>query len=80
MVKMGNNGHQQVPSKTRRAGWNQSHPPFQGGNNFNSSQPSLIELVIGPAKINENINKKLLANDKTLESLDRKIESLSSML
>ena len=32
------------------------------------------------AKINENINKKLLANDKTLESLNIKIETLSSSL
>ena len=32
------------------------------------------------AKVNENINKKLLANDKTLESLNIKIETLSSSL
>ena len=38
------------------------------------------ELVLGQAKINENINKKLLANDKTLENLNVKIETLSSTL
>ena len=38
------------------------------------------ELVLGHVKINENINKKLLANDKTLESLNVKIETLSSTL
>ena len=36
--------------------------------------------MLGQAKINENINKKLLANDKTLESLNVKIETLSSTL
>ena len=36
--------------------------------------------MLGQAKINENINKKLMANDETLESLNVKIESLSSTL
>ena len=69
-------------------GWNQPRPPFQGGNNynpsynsnFNSNQPPLRELVLGQVKINENINKKLLANDKSLESLNVKLETLSSTL
>ena len=69
-------------------GWKQPRPRFQGGNNynpsynsnFNSNQPPLREPVLGQAKINENINKKLLANDKTLESLNVKIETLSSTL
>jgi hypothetical protein len=69
-------------------GWNQPRPPFQGGNNYNSSfssnfnsnQPPLRELVLGQVKINENINKKLLANDKTLENLNVNLETLSSML
>src|SRR6185503_11208901 len=68
--------------------WNQPCPPFQGGNNynpsynsnFNSNQPPLRELVLGQVKINENINKKLLANDKSLESLNVKLETLSSTL
>ena len=41
--------------------WNQPRPPFQGGNNYNSSfnsdfnsnQPPLRELVLGQAKINK---------------------------
>src|SRR6185437_2220835 len=69
-------------------GWNQPRPPFQGGNNynpsynsnFNSNQPPLRELVLGQVKINENINKKHLANDKSLESLNVKLETLSSTL
>jgi hypothetical protein len=40
----------------------------------------LKDLVLGQVKINENINKKLLANDKSLESLNVKLETLSSML
>ena len=36
--------------------------------------------MLGQVKINENINKKLLVNDKTLESLNVKLETLSSML
>ena len=38
------------------------------------------ELVLGQVKINENINKKHLANDKSLESLNVKLEALSSTL
>ena len=40
----------------------------------------LRDLVLGQVKINENISKKLLANDKTLESLNVKLETLSSTL
>ena len=36
--------------------------------------------MLGQVKINENINKKLLANDKTLENLNVKLETLSSTL
>jgi hypothetical protein len=43
-------------------GWNsQSQPPFQGTSNINSNyssnQPSLKDLVLGQAKINENLTK-----------------------
>ena len=38
------------------------------------------ELVLGQVKINKNINKKLLANDKSLESLNVKLETLSCTL
>ena len=70
-------------------GWGQAHPPFQGGSNnfnsnfnssFNSNQPSLRDLVFGQAKINESLNKKLAANDKILESINAKVETLSSAL
>ena len=70
-------------------GCGQSRPPFQGGgnnynssfnSNFNSNQPSLRDLVFGQAKINESLNKKLAANDKILENINAKVETLSSTL
>jgi hypothetical protein len=62
--------------------WNQC-PYYQGGNqgnSFNSNQPSLKDLVFGQAKINDSFNKKLDACDKTLESLNTMVDSLSSSL
>ena len=66
-------------------GRGQVRPPFQGGinnfnSNFNSNQPSLRDLVFGQAKINESLNKKLAANDKVLENINAKVETLSSAL
>ena len=70
-------------------GWGQARPPFQGGGNnfnsnfnsiFNSNQPSLRDLVFGQAKINESLNKKLATNDKVLENINAKVETLSSAL
>ena len=43
-----------------------------------SIQPSLKDIVLGQAKINENITKKLMFNDKMIENINSKIESLSS--
>ena len=60
----------------------QSRPPFQGdsniNSNFNSNQPSLRDLVFGQDKINGSLNKKLIANDKILEGILAKVETLSS--
>ena len=67
-----NNGFRQGNNN----GWNnQSHP--QGGNsnfnsNYNSNQPSLKDLVLGQAKINENHTKKLTYNDNMLENINFK--------
>ena len=36
--------------------------------------------MLGQAKINENITKKLMYNDKMLENINSKIESLSSSI
>jgi hypothetical protein len=65
-------------------GWNMSRPPYKGVNNFNSNfnlnQPSLKDLIFIQAKINESLNKKLATNDKSLENINIKIETLSSVL
>jgi hypothetical protein len=55
-----NNGFRQQGNNNR---WNNQSRP-QGGNskfnsNYNSNQPSLRDLVLGPARINENLTKKL---------------------
>jgi len=65
-------------------GWNNQSRP-QGGNsnhnsNFNSNQPSLKDLVLGQAKINESLTKKITYNDKMLENISSKIEDLSSAI
>jgi hypothetical protein len=61
---------------------NQSHP--QGNSNFNSNynsnQPSFKDLVLDQVKINENITKKLIYNDKMLENINSKVESLSTLV
>jgi hypothetical protein len=43
------------------------------------NQPSFKDLVLGQVKINENITKKLICNNKMLENINSKIESLSSV-
>ena len=62
-------------------GW-QPPRPYPGNNgNFNSSNsnmPNLKDLVYGQTKINEGTNKKLAANDKTLENINAKLETLAS--
>jgi hypothetical protein len=40
----------------------------------------LRDLVFGQAKINESLNKMLAGNDKILESINAKVETLSSTL
>ena len=75
---MNNGFHQQ-----NNNGWN-NQSRLQGGNNFNSNynsnQPSLNDLVLGQAKINENLTKKLTYNDKMLENINIKIEGLTSSI
>ena len=74
-----NNGYRPQGGQT----CNQQRPYYEGGNqgnSFNPNQPSLRDLVFGQAKINECFNKKIAAYDKTLDSLNIKINSLSSAL
>ena len=44
----------------------------------NLNQPSFKDLVLGQVKINENLTRKLMSNDKMLENINSQIESLSS--
>jgi uncharacterized coiled-coil protein SlyX len=67
-------------------GWN-SRPNFpfnnQSGGNYSNSfnnQPSIKDLVFGHARINESLNKKLVANEKVLENLNSTIESFTSTM
>jgi hypothetical protein len=62
-------------------GWNNQPCPQSNLNfnsNYNSNQPSFKDLVLGQVKINKHITKKLVYNDKMLENINSKIESLSS--
>jgi len=72
-----NNGYR--PPQQGNSGWYNQHRPQ--GNNFSNSfsnQPSLKDLVLGQAKINENLTKKLSFNDKVFENINSKLEALSS--
>jgi len=65
-----------------------SRPFYQGqgmgynnnsGNSF-GNQPSLKDLVLGQIKINDSINKRIVGNDKILESLSEKMDSFNSAI
>ena len=82
-INNNNNGY-----RPQQQQWN-SRPFYQGnqGNgynqNFNNSfgnQPSLRVLVLGQSKINDSINKKMMANDKILENLSEKLDSFNSAM
>ena len=38
------------------------------------------DLVLGQSKINDSINKKMMANDKILENISEKMDSFSSTI
>ena len=80
---IGNN----LGSQQQRQGSNQQQrSTYQGkylGNNynsFNSKQPSLRDLILEQARINENISKKLAFNDKVLENINTKMDNFSSAI
>ena len=71
----------------QRQGWNQQQQStYQGKylgnyyNSCNSKQPSLRDLILEQARINENISKKLAFNDKILENINTKMVSFSSAI
>ena len=60
-----NNGFRQLGNN----GWNNQSYPQGNPNynlNYNSNQPSFKDMVLGQARINENLTKKLTYNDKIL--------------
>jgi hypothetical protein len=65
-------------------GWNQPRPYYQGGNGnsnyFNPNQPTLRDLVYGQAKINESLQKKLVATEKSIETIHAKMDRLSTAI
>jgi len=63
--------------------WNNQSRPQGNSNynsNYNSNQPSLKDLVLGQAKINESLTKKLTTNDKILENINSQIIGLTSTI
>jgi hypothetical protein len=47
------------------------------GQNFNRSEPSLKDIVWDQLRINLEVGKNLLANDKILESIDSKMNNFT---
>ena len=70
----------------QRQGWNPQRSTYQGKypgntyNSFNPKQPSLRDIILEQARINENISKKLAFNDKVLENINTKMDSFSSAI
>jgi hypothetical protein len=80
---IGNSNNSFHPNKGFNAGWNKPSFPFdnrqQGGmgQNFNRSEPSLKDIVRDQVRINSKVGKKLLANDRILESIDSKMDNFT---
>jgi hypothetical protein len=47
------------------------------GHNFNRNEPSLKDIVWDQLRINSEVGKKLHANDRILESIDRKMNNFT---
>ena len=70
-------------------GWNQQQRPnqegnYQGnpqGNNFNNfNQPPLRKLIAGQSKLMEGLSRMIATNDKILENINNKMDSLASAI
>jgi hypothetical protein len=53
-------------------------PHYSFSSNNNNGYPSLKDLVYSQGRLTDNLNKKLLANDKILENLNAKLDDFSS--
>jgi hypothetical protein len=71
------------PNQGFNAGCNKPSFPFdnrqQGGmgHNFNRSEPSLKDIIRGQLRINSEVGKKLLANDRILECIESKMNNFT---
>jgi hypothetical protein len=80
---VGNSNNGFYPNQGFNAGWKKPSFLFdnrqQGGmgQNFNRSEPSLEDIVRGDLRINSEVGKKLLANDRILESIDSKMNNFT---
>ena len=77
-----NSGSQQQRQGRNLQQWStyQGKDPSNNYNSFNSKQPSLRDLILEQARINENISRKLAFNDKVLENINTKMDSFSSTI
>ena len=80
LILNGNNGF--CPQGDQ--GWNQPCPYYQEGNensnSFNPNQPTLRDLVYGQVKIDESLQKKLAAIDKSMETIHAKMDGFSTAM
>jgi hypothetical protein len=78
---IGNSNNGFHPNQGFNAGWNKPSFLFnncqQGGmrQNINRSEPSLKDIIRDQLRINSEVGKKLLANDRILESIDSKMNN-----
>ena len=71
-------------------GWSQQQQPnysgnysdnYQGNNSYNNTNQSpLRELVLNQGKLMDSLSNKLASNDKTLESINIRMESFSNAI
>jgi hypothetical protein len=80
---VGNSSNGFRPNQGFNVGWNKPNFPFDNhqkggmGQNFNRSEPSLKDIVWDQLRINSEVGKKLLAIDRTLESIDIKMNNFT---
>jgi hypothetical protein len=79
----GNSNNGFCPNQGFNAGWNKPSFPFdncqQGGmgQNFNRSEPSLKDIIRDQLRIDSEVGKKLLANDRILKSINSKMNNFT---
>jgi hypothetical protein len=79
----GNSNNGFCPNQDFNVGWNKPSFPFdncqQGGmgQNLNRNEPSLKDTAQDHLRINLKVGKKLLANDKILESIDSRMNNFT---